>query len=231
MKQSNIKFAGFSPETFQFFAELEEYNYKPWFDEHKPVYESEVLQPLKALAAALSPFFAAMDAQIDLRPAKMVSRIYRDVRFSKNKAPYKNQMWISFQRPFVKQDQTWLSFPGFYLEIGKNGIGYGMGMYDPQAKIMTRYREMVEYEPTHFKQITQHLVEKYHFQLGGEEYKRPMKNNLDEYFQPWIQRKGIYLYKQVSRNELLLSEKLIPYMEKEFGLLQPLYEFFAEVCD
>ncbi|MDR1683368.1 MAG: DUF2461 domain-containing protein, partial [Candidatus Symbiothrix sp.] len=211
--------------------ELEENNYKPWFDEHKPIYELEILQPLKALAAALTPFFASVDADMDFRPVKMISRIYRDIRFSKNKVPYKNQMWISFQRPFVKQDQTWLSFPGFYMEIGKEGIGYGMGMYDPQAKIMTRYREMVEYQPEHFKQITSGLHEKHGFRIGGEEYKRPMKNGLDEYFQPWIQRKGIYLFKQIAVEEKFFSLELVSFLEKEFSLLQPLYNFFVEVCD
>ena len=224
-------FTGFYPSTFQFFADLEENNCKPWFDEHKLLYESAVLQPLKALAAALTPFFASVDAQMDFRPAKMISRIYRDIRFSKNKIPYKNQMWISFQRPFTKKDQTWLSFPGFYLEIGKSGIGYGMGMYDPQAKIMARYREMVEYQSDHFKQITHDLLEKHDFQLGGEEYKRPVKNDLDEYFQVWIQRKGIYLFKQIPVSDFFFSTELIRYCEKEFALLQSLYGFFTEVCD
>lgn len=131
MKSEGI-FAGFTPETFQFFAELEENNYKPWFDEHKHIYETEVLQPLKALAVALTPSFYEVDPEMDFRPNKMISRIYRDIRFSKDKTPYKNHMWVSFQRPFVKTTDDWTSFPGYYMEIGKEGINLGMGMF--QAK-------------------------------------------------------------------------------------------------
>jgi uncharacterized protein (TIGR02453 family) len=230
MKTIN-KFSGFSPATFQFFAELEENNYKPWFDEHKPVYELEVLQPLKALANALTPFFASMDAQMDFRPVKMVSRIYRDIRFSHDKTPYKKHMWISFQRPFQSQEDDWKSFPGFYMEIGKEGVNFGMGLFEAKKKIMDRYREQVAYEPDNFRKITDGLVEKYGFTIEGEEYKRPIANELPEEFQPWIQRKSIFVTKHIPISELLYSEKFVPYMEKEFAVIQPLYDFLTDICD
>ncbi|GHV57961.1 hypothetical protein FACS1894182_08290 [Bacteroidia bacterium] len=226
------KFSGFTPATFQFFAELEENNYKPWFDEHKPIYEWEVLQPMKALANALVPFFATVDSQMDFRPAKLISRIYRDIRFSNDKTPYKKHMWISYQRAFPRQSPEWMSFPGFYMEVGKEGSHYGMGMFDAQKKVMDRYREMIEYQPEQFREITDGLVKKHDFAIEGEEYKRPLNSSLDEYFQPWIQRKSIWVTKHIPVNsDLLLSEKLIAYMEKEFALLQPLYDFFVDICE
>ena len=231
MKNVN-KFSGFTPETFRFFAGLEENNYKPWFDEHKPIYETEVLLPLKALASALTPFFASVDSQMDLRPNKLISRIYRDIRFSHDKTPYKKHMWIAFQRSFPKQSAEWMSFPGFYMEIGKEGSSYGMGLFDAQKKVMDRYREQVEYDPDRFWKITAGLVDKQGFQMEGEEYKRPLKSDLDAYFQPWIQRKGIWVTKHLPvESKILYSEQLIHYMEKEFAHLQPLYHFFVEVCD
>ncbi|KAA6317762.1 hypothetical protein EZS27_032136 [termite gut metagenome] len=226
-----IKFSGFTPDTLQFFAELEENNYKPWFDEHKLIYEQQVLQPLKALAAALTPFFASVDSQMDFRPVKLISRIYRDIRFSHDKTPYKTHLWIAFQRPFQKQSSEWMSFPGFYMEIKKDGSTYGMGLFEAQKKVMDRYREQVAYEPQQFRKITAGLVEKHHFKIEGEEYKRPLKNDLDEYFQPWLQRKGLWLTKSIPVSDILFSEKLVPQMEKEFALLQPLYEFFVNVCE
>ena len=226
-----LKFSGFTPETFQFFAELEENNCKPWFEEHKQVYESEVLQPLKALANALVPFFASLDPQMDFRPVKLISRIYRDIRFSHDKTPYKKHLWIAYQRPFQRQTTEWMSFPGFFLEIGKEGGNYGMGMFDAQKKIMDRYREMIEYQPEQFRKITEGLVEKHGFVIDGEEYKRPMKSDLDAYFQPWIQRKGIFLIKNIPVGEPLFSEKLISRLENEFALLQALYNFLVDICE
>ena len=225
------KFSGFTPETFQFFAELEENNCKPWFDEHKPVYESEVLLPLKALANALVPFFASVDPQMDFRPVKLISRIYRDIRFSHDKTPYKKHMWIAYQRPFQRQTTEWMSFPGFFMEIGKEGSNYGMGLFEAQKKIMDRFREMVEYQPGQFKKITAGLVEEQGFSIEGEEYKRPVKSDLDAYFQAWIQRKGLWLIKSIPVGDLLFSENLVAYFEKEFALLQPLYDFLVDICE
>jgi uncharacterized protein (TIGR02453 family) len=226
------KFHGFSPVAFQFFSELEENNCKSWFDARKPLYEAEILLPLKALANALVPFFASVDPQMDFRPVRMISRIYRDIRFSYDKTPYKKHMWISFQRAFLKQSAEWMSFPAFYMEIGKEGSNYGMGMFDAQKKIMDRYREMVEYQPEHFREITDGLVERQGFRIEGEAYKRPIKNDLGAYFQPWIQRKGIWISKHIpANNDVLLSDRLPAYMETEFALLQPLYDFFVDVCE
>jgi uncharacterized protein (TIGR02453 family) len=225
-------FSFFTPATFQFFAELEENNHKPWFEEHKPIYETEVLLPLKSLAAALTPFFVTVDPQMDFRPNRLISRIYRDIRFSPDKTPYKKHMWIAFQRAFPKQSSEWMSFPGFFLEVGKEGSNYGMGMFDAQKKIMDRYREMVEYNPEQFRKITDGLSNKHGFQIEGEEYKRPLKNNLDDYFQPWIQRKGIWVTKNIpASNKIIISDKLVGYIENEFTLLKPLYDFFIDVCD
>lgn len=223
---------GFSPETFRFFEELEENNYKPWFEAHRAVYEVEVLQPLKALANALVPFFASIDSQMDFRPQKLVSRIYRDIRFSHDKTPYKKHLWIAFQRAFPKQSPEWMSFPGFYMEIGKEGSNFGMGMFDAQKKIMDRYREMVEYQPEEFRAMTEGLVEKNGFRIEGECYKRPIVNSLDEYFQPWIQRKGLWVTKHIPLgNKNLYSSDLVVHMEREFGRLQPLYAFFVDICE
>lgn len=92
-------FKGFTPETFRFFNDLKENNYKEWFDEHKYIYEKEVLNPLKALVTTLSPVMYNIDPSFELRPHRCLSRIYRDIRFSKNKDPYKDFMWMAFQIP------------------------------------------------------------------------------------------------------------------------------------
>lgn len=231
MKQSETKFVGFSPKTFQFFRELEENNYKPWFDEHKSIYETEILQPLRAFAVAMTPSFYEVDSQMEFRPNKMISRIYRDIRFSKDKTPYKNHMWVMFQRSFMKTTDEWTSFPGYYMEIGKEGVNYGMGLFDGKKKIMDAYRDRIEYDPDSFREIVEGLQEKQAYVLGGEQYKRPLKNNLSDYFQPWVQRKGVYLTKNIPESKIMYSADFVSFMEKEFSYLHPLYEFLVDICD
>lgn len=227
MKQKIEPFSGFSPETFKFFNELKEYNYKPWFDEHKPVYEKEVVRPLKALAHIMAPAMYAIDPQINMNPNKIVSRIYRDVRFSKDKAPYRTAMWISFQRLLT----DWQNFPGYYLEISDSGYSYGMGLYLPQKKKMDAFRSKVEYEPEYFREMTADLIGKHAFTLGGEPYKRQINNSLPEYFQQWIQRKSVYLHKQFPVGEELFSSGFARFLADEYTLLQALYDYLVDVCE
>jgi len=218
-------FSGFSPETFKFFNDLKEYNYKPWFDEHKPIYEEEVLRPLKALVHAMIPVMYAIDPRINTNPNKVVSRIYRDVRFSRDKAPYRTNMWISFQRLLT----DWQNFPGYYLEISENGYQYGMGLYLPKKKEMDDFRSAIKYDPDHFREITEDLIGKHGFIIGGEKYMRLGSSALPEYFQQWIQRKSIYLYKEFPVGEELFSADFAQFLADEFTLLLPLYDFLVEL--
>lgn len=226
-----MPFTGFSPQAFSFFEELLANNNKLWFDEHKSIYQEFVLQPLKSLAVALTPAMHAIDSQMDFRPNKMISRIYRDIRFSHDKTPYKKHLWISFQRPFNKQTDSWETFPGYYLEIGAEGINYGMGMWMAKKKIMDRFRDQLAYDPDSFKNLSKDLIGKHRFILGGEVYKRTIDNDLPEYFQQWIQRKGLFLHKSIPSKEISYSKDFIQYMEQEFALLAPLYELFVDVCE
>ncbi|MDL2223341.1 DUF2461 domain-containing protein [Bacteroidales bacterium OttesenSCG-928-M11] len=223
-------FKGFTPQTFEFFKELSENNNKLWFDSHKDIYQEHIMQPLKSLAVALTPAMYEIDPQIDFRPIKMLSRIYRDIRFSPNKTPYKSHMWISFQRPTNKLDNK-EAFPGYYLEIGAEGVNYCMGIWMPKKKIMDRFRDQIIYSPDTFKEITKDLETKHQFELRGDTYKRKIENDLPEYFQTWIQRKEIFLLKGLPIKDILFSNEFIQYMEQEFALLTPLYELFIDVCE
>jgi len=220
------KFTGFTQETFDFFAGLKENNYKPWFEEHRLIYELDVLQPLKALTLTMTPAMYSIDSQMDFRPAKILSRIYRDIRFSKDKTPYKTNMWITFQR--IVQD--WETFPGFYMEISADSYQYGMGLWMGKKNVMDEYRAKIEYEPESFRQMTEDLIANHRFVIGGDEYKRPVTNSLPDYFQPWIQRKSIYLYKTCPLGKELFDEGFAQHLAKEFILLQPLYNFFVDIC-
>ncbi len=115
MAQKDLIFKGFTPQTFQFFKDLGENNYKEWFDANKPVYEKVLLNPLKALITTLSPAMHNIDPGFELRPHRAMSRIYRDIRFSKNKDPYKDFMWVAFQIPVT--NDVWKDYPGYFMEF------------------------------------------------------------------------------------------------------------------
>lgn len=222
------EFKGFTPQTIQFFRDIAENNNKEWFDENKGVYDEEIYKPIKALVTALSPAMYNIDAGFELRPHRAVSRIYRDTRFSKNKDPYKTCMWMSFQIPVSREE--WKDLPGFFMEINAESYIYGMGLFMPKKKTMDDFRDEVAFNAAEFKEMTQNTVLDKGFSLGGDEYKRPIANTLDEYYQPWIQRKGIYVFKTKPLGKEVYSSKLADVLSEDFQSLEWLYKFMKEAA-
>jgi uncharacterized protein (TIGR02453 family) len=218
------KFTGFTPETLRFFRDLEENNCKPWFDANKHVYEQKVAQPFKALATALTPAMYSIDPRFEFRPYRVVSRIYRDTRFSPDKTPYKTCTWLTFQRPVP----DWQNYPGFYMELSARGYIYGMGLYAAKKQVMEDFRSRVEYDPDHFRSITENLTGKRGFAVNGELYKRPLNNGLDEYFQSWLQRKSVWLSKSCPVGDEIFDERFLRILEDDFTAMKDLYDFFCE---
>lgn len=218
------RFNGFTPATIQFFKDLAENNYKPWFDANKEVYEQELVRPFKALVTAMSPVMYAIDSRFELRPHKVLSRIYRDVRFSKDKSPYKTCLWMSYQRPV----SGWENFPGFFMELSAQGYLYGMGLYAAKKQVMNEFREKVEADPTYFRSITEQLTGERGFEVEGELYKRTLVNQLDDYFQPWMQRKSVWLMKRRPIGQEVFNEGIRLQIESDFTAMQALYDFLLE---
>lgn len=224
---SSERFTGFTPATIQFFRDLAENNYKPWFEANKEVYEKELLQPFKALVTAMSPAMYAIDSRFELRPHRVLSRIYRDVRFSKDKSPYKTCLWMSFQR----QVPDWQNYPGYFMELSAEGYLYGMGLYSAKKQVMEEFRERVANDPEYFRSITEGLTDKRGFSVEGELYKRPLANDLDEYFQPWLQRKSVWLMKRCPIGDEVFNEGIRLQMENDFTAMGDLYRFLLEEED
>lgn len=221
--KKNTSFKGFTQATVQFFRDLAENNCKEWFDANKPVFEKEVQQPFKDLILELSPVMYNIDPQFELRPHRILSRIYRDVRFSKNKDPYKTSLWMSFQHP----TKEWENLPGYFMELSADECVYGMGLYMPKKKIMDGFRENVLYDSQEFQRRTEPILNN-GFEVKGDMYKRPINNSLSEYFQQWIQRKGVYVCKTIPTGKEFFGSGLSDILKQDYENLKWLYDFMKK---
>ena len=140
-------FAGFSPDGVQFLADLAEHNDRAWFQPRKAEFDRLLKEPLAALCVALEERFAAGGVPLHADPAKSPFRIYRDVRFSKDKSPYKTNIGASFA--YVERDADGTA----KLESGRRGGGYfhlspgeifvGGGMWHPEPGPLGAWRRLV----------------------------------------------------------------------------------------
>ena len=119
-------FTGFPVAALDFYDDLEVDNTRSFWEKHKPVYTEAVRQPMTALCEALAPEFAP-----DGQSAK-VFRPYRDVRFAKDKTPYKTH-----QGAFVSAGPA----TGWYVEISARGLRVGAGFYEASGERLARIRE------------------------------------------------------------------------------------------
>ena len=141
-------FTGFRPEAIQFLADLAENNDRAWFAPRKADYERLLKSPLEALCVALDEAFRARGIPLTADPGQSPFRIYRDVRFSKDKSPYKTNVGASF--PWAGDGQA---RPGGYFHLSPGEIFVGGGMWHPEPAPLAAFRTMVDREPARIHAI------------------------------------------------------------------------------
>lgn len=115
----------FTEATFQFFRELGRHNHKTWMDRHRERYRQHVIAPFRLLLARLMPDVLRLNPQFDTsgRTGSNFSRINRDIRFSKDKTPYRTRMYLMFSRG-PKSDDGQL-----YVNVGADVVTVGFRIY------------------------------------------------------------------------------------------------------
>ena len=135
-------FDGFRPAALAFFRELAANQDRAWFQAHRDVYEREVLAPLHGLVADLTVEFAQRGIKLSADPHKAVFRIHRDVRFSRDKSPYKTHAGAVLSR-----DGTKSGFGLLYIHIDPAGCFAASGFYQPDPKDLEALRQAILDEP------------------------------------------------------------------------------------
>lgn len=117
----------FTRDTFQFFRELARNNKKVWMDANRENYQQFVVQPFRRLLEALSPGVLQLDSRFDTtgRTGANFSRINRDIRFAKDKTPYRAQMYLKFSVPFPGGEETGQLYTG----ISADTVTVGFRIY------------------------------------------------------------------------------------------------------
>lgn len=162
----------FSNDFFQFLVDLGQNNNKPWFDANKKRYEQSVRDPLLRFVAdfdaplrQLAPGWRA-----DARPVGgSVMRIYRDIRFSKDKTPYKTHMAAHFGHENPVEGAT----PGFYLHLAPDHCGFGAGLWQPQPEPLLRVRQAIAGDAAGWQASVRGAEHKSACGFIGEQLKKP----------------------------------------------------------
>ncbi len=214
-------------ETLQFLKNLKENNNKNWFDAHKNEYDAareDHLQFTSKLIAAI----AKWEEDVKKLQAKdCVFRIYRDVRFSKDKTPYKSHFGIYISPGGKKSPKA-----GYYFHLEPGNAFLGGGMWEPEPAQLKAIRQEIDYNLDEFEDVlNQPGFKKYFNGLDGSKLQKAPKDYPANH--PGIE----YLkYKDFTviyyfDDALLTSDKLIKVCTEAFAAMQPLNDFLNRTLE
>ena len=150
----------FTPASLKFFRQLAANNDKQWFEAHRDEYENEIRAPMRALIEDLNSRFARFAPEIGGDPKRSMFRINRDVRFSRDKSPYKTNAGCWFHHRSAKRSVGSEASEGsagfyFHLEPGKSFLGAGMWM--PPRPLLNKVRDNMAEKPAPFIRMVSKL--------------------------------------------------------------------------
>jgi uncharacterized protein (TIGR02453 family) len=159
----------FTPDFFRFLRELAKNNNKTWFTANKTRYETAVRDPSFAFVRAVGPRLGTVSKHLvaDPRPVGgSVMRIYRDIRFSRDKSPYKTAVGIHFPHEGTGADEEHL--PGFFLHLAPGDSWVYAGMWMPEPARVLQIRKAIVARSSDWKKVHAAVHE-----IEGEQLKRP----------------------------------------------------------
>jgi uncharacterized protein (TIGR02453 family) len=202
-------FTGFPDAALDFYDDLEVDNTRSFWEKHKPVYLESVRQPMTAMCEALAPEFG--DAKV-FRP-------YRDVRFAKDKTPYKTH-----QGAFVAAGPS----TGWYVEISARGLRVGGGFYEASGERLGNIRDAMA-DDTSGPRLQRVLrkLEKDGFEISGERLKTsPRGYDADHPRIELLRHKQLFAAKHFGFDGLD-SPEVLDRVRAEWRSLRPMVEWVA----
>ncbi len=218
------EFRGFHPEAFRFFRRLARSNHKPWFDRNRPIYEEHVAGALKGLFEALAPRMLALDPDVEVsgKTGRNFSRINRDIRFARDKSPYRRNLYLYFIPRGAESDTR------LYVGLSAEGVTCGYAARNGRESALARLlKPRRAKNPAALDRVIQRLRRRYemywHATERGEWKKYPGAPKSDK---DWKRCRSFVVRRKFppGRRELR-SLAFIRTVEKIFRELFPLYAF------
>ncbi len=218
-------FEGFSPDAIQFLADLASNNERSWFQPRKAEFERLLKNPLEALCVALGEEFERRDIPLSADPARSPFRIYRDVRFSKDKSPYKTNIGASFAWAGGGDGDA-----GGYFHFQPGEIYVGGGKWHPEPAWLAAWRHAVATDPKRVHRVIDDPAFLAAFRpVGGDSLKRvPSGYPADHPEAELLKLKDVTFGRRLS-DEDAMSPKLPETLADAFAVATPVMRLLAEL--
>lgn len=215
------QFHGFPEEGFRFLRQLKQHNDRDWFRERKPDYDRFVEQPMKELVLAVADGCRSRGLPLYAKDKSPVMRVYRDIRFSKDKRPFKTHVAAELRSSFTG------SHCMLYIHLSPEESLLAAGVWQPDRPLLHAWREVISKEPKRFEKMNAALAK------GGlglsknhslSMLPRGFQTYSEESFGPWLKLTSFVLSKPLQKSDCTstrFSQTVV-----DFALAaKPLFEF------
>lgn len=217
-------FQGYSNETFEFFMAIRFNNNRPFFQDNRDWYLRAVREPSIALAQELAEVIEEIDPNLERRPHRAVSRINRDIRFSRDKSPYRDHIWLSFHHTEEEKGKL----PGLYFELNDNGGYLGMGFYRGNKPLMDAIRTRILARPGEMLELYLPIAQD-HLLHADISSRIAIPNEVPAELRALYAAKSFYFEKEITDFDLIRSPELADEIKESFKRLQPLYRTILDL--
>ncbi len=227
---SDNKFNGFTKKTITFLRGLEKNNSKEWFDENRDLYDDYLMMPATLYVKEMGEKLKTISPGIvaDPRRDKSIFRLNRDVRFGANKKPYKTHLGIYFWDGKGKK----LENTGFYFQLDKSKIMFGVGMHIFPREMLNPYRDAVT-DPEmggELKKIITKISKNTDYKFGWTKYKRiPKGYDPNHPNKDYLLYGGIGFMYEEQNPKVLFDKKFIDYSFKIFNDMSPIHKWLKKL--
>lgn len=215
----------FSNDFNEFFKELAANNHKDWFDINRERYHKNIKEPFEVFVAALVDELKKTDSRLNINPKSAIFRINRDIRFSKDKSPYK----LNRSAAIAPNGKKSIAQGGIYVEVGPGRVMVGGGAFQPDKEELKRLREAIATHPKKFrKAVEDKNFTSYYEEIRGDENKRlPTKELMEAALkEPLIFKKSMYYFCE-SSPEMVTSDKLMETIINQYDAAKLVREFIS----
>jgi uncharacterized protein (TIGR02453 family) len=214
------------PLVLKFLKDLAKNNNREWFDKNKPKYLEAKESFDQIVANLLEEMIKFDDTLGGLDPKKLTFRIYRDVRFSKDKRPYKNNFGAA-----ISSEGKGLGTPGYYFQIEPGNKSFvAIGLFQPQPEYLGKVRQEIDYNGDKLKKIFNEKKFKKSFSKFWDEdslKKAPKGYPADHTYVEWLKLKSFVVTHEFTDSEVT-DKKFIKNVIDTLKSAKPLNEFLKE---
>jgi uncharacterized protein (TIGR02453 family) len=221
------KFEGFPKDFYAFFRELKQHNEREWFEDNKQRFRDHVQMPMSAFIEAMAPELKKISKHFvaDPRPnGGSMFRIYRDVRFARDKRPYKEHAACHFRHVTARDAHA----PGFYMHFAPDEVLFGGGSWMPPSDSLAQIRETIAAKPALWTKVKSDRAFARTFDgIQGDALSRPPRGFAPDHPQiEDIKKKSFFALREAD-TKLTQHPKLVGEVADTFKAASPLMKFIC----